>query len=339
MVNKMSQVTLKFISEKSGVSTTIVSKILNNKEVRVSKEKRELVLEIAKKYNYIPNMIAASLVTKKSKMIGLLIPDISNTFFSDIAKNIESTLSKEGYNLIFCNTNDSFELQEKYANLLLSRGVDALIFCLAMGTRERSHFIERFIEHDIPLIAFDRFTESPKYSSVTIDNKKGILAGVEYLIKSGHKKIGCIPGPKFSTSSNIRLSGYKEALESHNIKFDEEKVSYGDYRFEGGYEACKKLLETDITSIIVFNDLMAYGAYKAINDAGLRIPEDISVIGFDDLMFSEMLSVPLTTIAQNTKEISDNIARLALEAIENNDEKKHILITPRLVVRNSVKNI
>lgn len=335
----MSQVTLKFISEKSGVSTTIVSKILNNKEVRVSKEKRELVIEIARKYNYVPNLIAASLVTKKSKMIGLLIPDISNTFFSDIAKNIEAILSKEGYNLIFCNTNDSYELQEKYANLLLGRGVDALIFCLAMGTRERALFIERFIEHDIPLVAFDRFKESDKYSSVSIDNKLGIYEAVNYLYQKGHRKIGCIAGPKFSTSSNVRLEGFIESLERLNIDVDESLIAYGDYRFEGGYEACLKILEQDITSIMVFNDLMAYGAYKAISDKGLKVPEDISIVGFDNLMFSQMLSIPLTTVAQNTKELSASISTLVLESVENKDEKKHILIKPELIIRDSVKDI
>ncbi len=336
----MSQkVTLKFLSEKCGISTTIISKILNNKEVRVSQEKKDLIIELAKKYNYIPNLTAASLVTRKSKMIGLLLPDISNAFFSEIAKDIETNLSKEGYNLIFCNTNDSYELQERYANLLLGRGVDALIFCLTRGEADEVEFIERFIQHNIPLVGFDRFSVSECYSTVGTDNKKGVFVGTDYLIKNGHTKIGCIVGPRYSTSSINRLDGYKLALENANLSYNDELVTYGDYQFEGGYNACLELLKKDITAIIAFNDLMAYGAYKAIYDCGLNVPNDISVVGYDDLMFSQMLSVPLTSIAQNTKELSENVSRLVLDAINGIEHKKHILVAPNLHIRDSVKKI
>lgn len=333
------KVTLKFLSEKCGVSTTIISKLLNNKEVRVSKEKKALIFELAKKYNYIPDLTATSLVTKKSKMIGLLLPDISNGFFSDIAKNIEANLSKEGYNLIFCNTNDSHDLQEQYANLLLGRGVDALIFCLAMGTNGKANFIERFQQQNIPLIGFDRIDGSEDYSTVATDNEKGAYEAVEYLIKNGHTKIGCIVGPRYSTSSMNRLDGYKSALKDNGIEYNGEIVSFGEYRFEGGYNACMEILKKDVTAIMAFNDLMAYGAYKAIYDVGLNVPNDISVVGYDDLIFSQMLSVPLTTIAQNTKELSENVSRLVLAQVKGEEKINNILVAPNLIVRNSVKKI
>ena len=333
------KVTLKFLSEKCGVSTTIVSKILNNKEVRVSQEKKDLVLELAKKYNYVPDLVATSLVTKKSKMIGLLLPDISNGFFSEMAKNIEANLSKEGYNLIFCNTNDSYELQEKYANLLLGRGVDALIFCLAVGTNDKTSFIERFKQQNIPLIGFDRINGNEDYSTVATDNIKGAYDGVDFLIKNGHRRIGCIVGPKSSTSSVNRLNGYKAALKDNGLVYDYNIISYGDYRFDGGYKACLEILKNDVTAIIAFNDMMAYGAYKAIYDSGLNVPNDISVVGYDDLIFSQMLSVPLTTIAQNTKELSNNVSKLVLSAVKEEGTVENIIVAPNLIVRNSVKKI
>lgn len=336
----MSQkINLKFLSEKCGVSTTIVSKVLNNKEVRVSKEKKKKILEVARKYNYIPNLTAASLVTKKTKMIGLLLPDISNGFFSEIAKNIEAYLSEAGYNLIFCNTNDSYDLQEKYADLLLGRGVDGLIFCLAFGTIDKAKFINRFLKKNIPIVGFDRFCISDNYSTVATDNMLGAYEGVEYLIKNGHTRIGCIVGPKDSISSSNRLDGYKQALLDNDISFDDEIIVYGDYRFEGGYNACIELLKNNVTSIIAFNDLMAYGAYKAISDKNLRVPEDISIVGYDDLIFSQMLSIPLTTIAQNTKTLSKEVAGLILDAVSGGTNVKHILVSPSLIIRNSVKKI
>jgi LacI family transcriptional regulator len=333
------KVTLKFLSEKCGISTTIISKILNNKEVRVSQEKKDMIIELAKKYNYVPNLTAASLVTKKSKMIGLLLPDISNAFFSEIAKNIEANLSKEGYNLIFCNTNDSYELQETYANLLLGRGVDALIFCLARDVGDKPKFVDRFLQHNIPLVGFDRFNISDKYSTVETNNKKGVYEGTDYLIKNGHTKIGCIVGPVTSSSTLNRLEGFKIALSDNNLEFISDNVAYGDYQFEGGYKACLELLKKDITAIIAFNDLMAYGAYKAIYDSGLNVPDDISVVGYDDLMFSQMLSVPLTSIAQNTQELSLIVSNLVLDAIKGIETKSHVSVLPNLIIRNSVKKI
>jgi type I pullulanase len=288
-------VTLKFLSEKANLSTTTVSLILNGKNVRVSEAKKKRVLQLAKEYNYIPNSLAVGLVTKKTKTIGLIIPDISNIFFAEIAKNIEQEANLKGYSVILCNTNDKLSEEIKYANLLFSKGVDALVICPAIEAVDRFDYINKYIDARKGVIVFDRFFSGMLCSSVITDNLNGSIDAVKYLIKKGHTKIGCITGPLNSYSARLRIEGYRKALQDANIEINEDLIVAGDYKFESGYHQGLKIMEKDITAVFVCNDLMAYGFYHAAKKLGKKIPHDISIIGFDDLLFSSMLDVPLTS--------------------------------------------
>lgn len=334
------RVNLKFIADKAGLSQAAVSLILNNKEVRVSKEKRELVHKLAKEYNYKANSLARALATKKTNIIGLIVPDITNYFFAETALYIESKLKEHGYSLILCNTADHAVEEKKYIDLLLSYGVDGLLICISHESLFDETLIKRLEKLDIACVAFDRFTENLPFPYVSIDNVYGSKLATEYLIKNGHHKIGFIGGPQNVLSANKRLEGYKASLEEANIPFTNEYARIGNYQFDGGYSAGLSLLkETDVTAVFVANDMMAYGFYKAARELGRKIPEDISVIGFDDLLFSTTLDVPLTTMKQSTDELALNVCDILLKKLNKQKHPAKVILSPRLTVRNSVKKI
>lgn len=334
------RVNLKFIADKAGLSQAAVSLILNNKEGRVSKEKRELVHKLAKEYNYKANSLARALATKKTNIIGLIVPDITNYFFAETALYIESKLKEHGYSLILCNTADHAVEEKKYIDLLLSYGVDGLLICISHESLFDETLIKRLEKLDIACVAFDRFTENLPFPYVSIDNVHGSKLATEYLIKNGHHKIGFIGGPQNVLSANKRLEGYKASLEEANIPFTNEYARIGNYQFDGGYSAGLSLLkETDVTAVFVANDMMAYGFYKAARELGRKIPEDISVIGFDDLLFSTTLDVPLTTMKQSTDELALNVCDILLKKLNKQKHPAKVILSPRLTVRNSVKKI
>lgn len=331
------RVTLKWLSEQCGLSPTAVSLILNNKEVRVSGEKKKLVLELAKKHNYVPNSVAVGLVTKKTRIIGFLIPDVTNLFFAEIAKNVEQELGAKGYSIMLCNTNDSVKEENKYVDLLLSRGVDALIFCTANDSLSGNYIIDKFGENKIPCVAFDRYFSDMNCPVVATDDTLGAKLAVEHLIEMGHKKIGCITGPLISASAQRRFDGYRKALLDAGLEINQSRIEHGDYQFESGYQKGKLLLQKDITALFLSNDMMAYGFYKAAQEANMHIPADISITSFDDLLFSSMLSVPLTSVRQDTKQLSSKICEVVISRLKGEKQKDFFLYEPQLVKRQSVK--
>lgn len=332
------KITIKDIAEMCGVSVTTVSLVLNNKKVRTSVQTKQKILEIAQKYNYAPNSLAVGLVTHRTNTIALLVPDISNAFFSQIAKHLESNFGKHGYNLILCNTNDNAIEQEKYLQLMLNRGVDALVICVANDRSKTIEVLDDFAADNVPVIAFDRFFDNLKCPLVVTDNKKGAKDIVEYLISLGHKRIACISGSNARLYSE-RLDGYMQALSENGIAYDEKLVRSGDYRFESGYALTKELLKERPTAIFVCNDTMAYGAYKAIEENGMIIPNDISVVGFDDLMFSSLLSVPLTTVRQDIEGMCEKICELTLDALHGATVGGVYMLPATVVRRESAKKV
>lgn len=331
------RVTLKWLSKQCGLSPTAVSLILNDKAVRVSKEKKQLVLELAKKHNYIPNSNAVGLVTKKTKIVGFLIPDITNLFFAEIVKNVEQELGANDYSIILCNTNDSVKEENKYVNLLLSRGVDALIFCTANNSLSGKYIIDKFSENEIPCVAFDRYSPDMSCPVIATDDTLGAKMAVEHLLEMGHKKIGCITGPLTSGSAQRRFEGYRQAMLNAKLNVISEYIEYGDYQFESGYQKGKILLGRDISALFISNDMMAYGFYKAAQETKKNIPADISLTSFDDLLFSSMLSVPLTSVRQNTRQLSSKICEVVISQLERKIEKNTYLFEPQLIKRQSVK--
>lgn len=330
------KVTIKDIAEQSGVSVTTVSLILNNKEVRTSAETKRKVLETARRLNYIPNSLAKGLITKRTNTIGFIVPDISNMFFSQMAKSLENRLAKKGYSLFLCDTNDRDKEQAMYLQLMLSHGIDALVLCIANDSDASLAGLADFEENGIPVVAFDRFADSMKCPLVATDNEVSARAVVQHLIDCGHTDIACISGP-IGRNSSSRLNGYKSALADNGIRFRAELVAEGDYRYESGYRLAKQLLAYKPTAIFACNDMMAYGVYKAVGELGLRIPDDVSVVGFDDLMFSETLSVALTTVGQDIDAMCDKICSLVTEPSYESHVNERFMFAASPVYRDSVK--
>lgn len=334
------RINLKYIAEKAGLSPTAVSLILNGKAVRISREKREQVLKLAEQYNYKPNSLARALATKETKIIGLLVPDITNYFFAETALHIEKTLREHGYTMILCNTADHGEEERKYIDLLLSYGVDGLLICISHESLFDEALLQKLKQLDIACVAFDRFIEDLSFPYVSIDNVYGSHLAMRHLIENGHNKIGYIGGPSNVLSAIQRKQGYIESLHEARIPLNEMYMKTGNYQFESGYLAGKSLLEeSDITAVFVANDMMAYGFYKAARELGKRIPEDISVVGFDDLLFSSTLDVPLTSLKQSTDELAYNVCDILLKKLSGDKTPEHIILNPKLTIRNSVKKI
>lgn len=338
----MVRATIRDIAEKAGVSITTVSLVLNGKELRIASATKKKIIQIANELNYRPNKLAVGLITKKTNTIGFIVPDISNSFFGELAKGAENEATNSNYNIILSNTNDNPDKDLEYMNILLDRGVDGIIMVPSYTSAgENSKKCYQLMEQcQKPLVLVDRIKIGGKYTSLATDHEMGGYLATKHLIENGHQKIACITGPLGILNSRLRFLGYKKALEDHKIAFRPKYVEEGNYHVEDGEKLAINLFKQDITAIFAFNDLMAYGVYKAASRQGLRVPEDISVIGFDDLFYSGIMEVPLTTIHQPSYEMGEAAVRKIVEFLSNqNASNENVLYKPELIIRNSVKNM
>jgi len=331
-------VTIKDIAKLANVSITTVSRVINNKTEGVSEETRNRILQLVKELGYQPNAIARGLVTKKTKTVGLIIPDISNPFFPDIARGEEDSAHIYGYNVFLCNTDDNLEKESEYINALKEKYVDGIIF--TSSSIPKHEHITDLIKSGIPVVIMDRRIDSEDIYGVFLDNYEGGYIATKYLIDLGHKRIGCITGPLYISNAIERLEGYKRALVDNEIEVDNRLIFEGDYKINSGIIGAEKLLEHEVTAIFASNDLMAYGAYKAIRSYGYKIPDDISVVGFDDIQLSQILEPQLTTIRQPAYDMGLAAARMLIKLVEGKKLKKKIInFRPQLIIRQSTKNI
>ncbi|WP_028778028.1 LacI family DNA-binding transcriptional regulator [Shimazuella kribbensis] len=331
--------TIKDIAKMAGVSITSVSRVLNNKTEGISESTRQRVLKIIEQHNYRPNAIARSMITKNTKTIGLIIPDIRNPFFSDLARGIEDVASESKYSILLCNTDSTLGKIIDYLWLLKEKNVDGMIFACSDPTLNRE--VHTFVkQNNIPVVIVDRGLEDQMYSGVFIDNEKAAYMATKHLLELSHTRIGCISGPSFIKNSNERLEGYFKAHQEFGVPTDKSLIRVGEYVMEGGYQAAKELLEqTDVTALFAFNDLMAFGVYQAAEELGLKIPDDISVVGFDNLKYNLLLHPKLTTMEQPIYEIGEVATKLLLEQIEEgkSDQIKSVFLDTKLIVRESTK--
>lgn len=330
-------VTIYDVAKLAQVSVTTISKILNHKDYDISEETRQRVLDVIKEMNFTPNGLARSLVTKKTNVLGLLIPDISNQYFADMARGVEDGANRLGYNVMLCNTDENSNKQQEYLNILKGRCTDGLIIVPIAGSE--TVFSSDF-EMEKPFVVLDRVYEKSKgIYQVKFDNVSGGYLATKYLIEKGHDRIGLISGPSTDRTVKDRLKGYKKALKEYGLKYDKSIVYIGNYKYASGVDGAKYLLKTDITAIFALNDLMACGAYKAITSVGLKIPEDISVIGYDDVILSDILDPPLTTISQPKYEMGKVAATMLINQLKNVEQEYERCFEPELIERNSVRSL
>jgi len=335
------------VAEKADVSITTVSHVIN-KTRYVSKELTERVKKAMEELDYQPNSLARGLRSGKTRTIGLIIPDISNQYFAEISRKVEDNGFVHGYSVILCNSDDDYLKERNYLDVLIAKQVDGIVF---ISAGENSENLEKAQSSHIPTVVVDRDIKNINSDVVMVDNRRGGYIATEYLVSLGHRKIACITGPSLTNPSAERIEGYKQALSNGGIKINQNYIRVGDYRFTSGEKAMRELLmlEQPPTAVFTCNDMMALGAYRAINDIGLKIPDDISIIGFDNIPFSQAVYPNLTTIQQPIQKIAQLVIEMLIEKIklknrrsEERSEKpeyNRIYLDTELIIRNSCKEI
>jgi len=334
---------IKDLALKTGLSVTTVSRVLNGKSeaYRISKDTQTKVLDAAREFHYTPNRIARGLKLEKTETIGLIIPDISNPFFASIAKIIELESRRFGYSLILCDSQDDIATENELINLLTERKVDGMI--LAPVGLNGNH-IHDLLRKNIPVVVIDRYFPGTSIPYITTDNYNGAFIATEHLIAYGHRRIACIQGLKGITSSTERVNGYLDALKKHKVPIDKNLICGIDFGEENGYIQTQLLLnrKNPPTAIFALGNLISLGMLRAIYETGLTIPNDISVITFDEQPYSAFLRSPMTTIEQPREKIAKMAVNVLFKAIHSGngvDEQISLKIKPRLIVRDSVKNL
>jgi len=321
------------VAEKAQVSVTTVSHVINGTRF-VEPKTIERVKQAIVALGYRPNSLARSLRRGETRTIGLLIPDNSNPFFAEVARVVEDAGFKKGYSVILCNSDLSEEKEEAYLEVLLSKQIDGLILISSSNHPER---LQRLLDAGVPLVIVDREL-GLSVDKVLVDNEQGGYLAGQYLLQLGHRRIGCIAGPSEVNPSAGRLAGFKRALWEAGVELPDEAVVASDFRYDGGAQAMTTLLQQKLNLSAVFatNDTMAIGALTALRAAHLRVPNDISLIGFDNIPLSEAVIPSLTTIAQPIKEIGQLSVALLLERIKNSsNQPKTTLLSTVLVERQS----
>lgn len=330
--------TIKDIAEQAGVSISTVSLVLNGRNCRVSDATRELVLHTAARLHYRPNRLAVGLATRRTMTLGIILPDIGNLFFSELAKGISERAQAHGYSIMICNTEDDPEKDIKYARILSDSGVEGVVLCMSSCCDEQAQkeLSQELRSRGIPMVAVDRLPEGGNSCTVAIRYRKGGYLATRHLTGLGHRCIGCITGPLLGKNARERLDGYRDALCEADLPLDESLVFEGDYHRKSGACGAEALLRYGATAIFCSNDLMAYGAYETARQIGLHVPENLSVVGFDDILFSQMLEVPLTTIRQPALEMGRAAVMLLLQKIEDPDRPvEPCWFEPELMIRKS----
>ena len=334
--------TIEDIAKRSGFSVSTVSRVLNKKasKHRISDKTQQLILKVAEELKYRPNQLARSLRLKRTHTIGLVVPDISNPFFAYVTRSVQTSVYRIGYSLVVCDTDENLALEIEHTNLLLSKGVDGLII---MPVGQKCDHLRRVMKEGVPFVLVDRSFDDLDADAVIVDNYKGAYEAVEHLIFHGHRRIGIIQGLPNTSTSVRRLQGYKDALRKHGIPIVEDIIVGDSFRQENGYLETKVLLSMPDppTAIFATSDLITLGVLEAINEEGLRIPDDISLVVFDDVDFGPFLKCPLTTVAQPKEIMGELAVKILIERIRDSRRKegKRIVLKPTLVVRSSVKDI
>jgi LacI family transcriptional regulator len=332
-------VTIKDVAEKAQVSITTVSHVVNGTRY-VSDELKARVFTVMEQLNYHPNSLARSLRVGQTNTIGLISPDNSNPFFAEIARLIEDEGYNNGYSVILCNTDDDEAKEARYVDVLIAKQADGVIF---MSAGESIDCLQRLWDQNIPIVVTDREVPNALADMVLVDSQKGGYLVTRYLIELGHKRIACITGPTRATPSGQRVLGFDQAMAEAGLAVNPIYITNGDFRSQSGELAMNRLLalKTPPTAVFACNDLMAIGAIRAARNNGLRIPEDISIAGYDDISFSQAMHPALTTVSQPYSEITKIATDLLIQRIsehrQNNRAKefKRFLLDPKLVIRDS----
>ena len=326
------------VAKLAGVSQAMVSYTVNgNPNVTIPNETRERILDAMNELGYVPNALARSLRSGQTHTIGLILLDNTNPFIAELAHKIEDFAFEKGYSAILCNSNYITERESAYVEMLLAKQVDGVIL---IPTAETEEISQRLRESQTPFVIIGRDISGIRTETVIIDYQMGGYMATKHLIDLGHQKIGCITGP---LQYKLRLKGYQQAMSEAGLPNDPALVIQSDFRVAGGEAAAIKMLsqENRPTAIFACNDLTALGVVKAAHTLNIKIPEELSLIGFDDIPYVQAVSPPLTTISLPTADIVHVAMDMLFSQLdgksEKNDAEKYdqLVLQPELVIRES----
>ncbi len=327
--------TIKDVAAHAGVSVATVSAVINSNKY-VSPGLAQRVHESITALDYECNGLAQGLKKHTSHTIGLIISDITNPFFTSVVRGVEDVASARGYSLILGNTDEDLKKEMSYMRLLESKRADGLIVAVTLGNHA---YLRSWPTHRLPLVSIDRLPSELGIDAVLLDNVAGARQAVEHLITLGHERIGIVTGLPSITTTQERLTGYKQALEAHGIPLDPALIAEGNSRIDGGERGALQLLTQETTrptALFVTNGQMIIGALQAINQVGLHCPQDIALVGFDDFAWAAVMHPRLTTVRQPTYEIGQKAAQLLFERLEKRDAAPQVVrLQPRLIIRES----
>jgi len=327
--------TIKEVARLAGVSIKTVSRVVNG-AAYVSDETRRRVARAIERLGYRPNALARGLVTRRSRSIGLVIADIVNPFFPPLVRAVEDAAAARGYNVILCDTDEDAARERAVISVLLEKQVDGLILC---ASRVPGDYLRSLASDGIPLMLVNRVLAHPRAAAVVVDGAEGGRRATTHLLDLGHRRIAYLAGPAASFSHRGRLRGYRQALMTRRIAFDPNLVVGGIASMAAGREGMGALLSLrrPPTAVFAFDDLMAIGALEEIRRWGRRVPEDVAVVGFDDIDLAAFVDPPLTTVAQPKAEMGRLAANRLLDMIEASSPPARRIVTlvPELVIRRS----
>ena len=329
-----SRVTIRDVAAHVGVSYQTISRVINNSDC-VSPKTRAKVQAAIEELGYQPNRLARSLVTQKTRTIGLVVADITNPFFFEVARGVQDEALEQDYNVFVCNTDDNPKGERDILSLLASQEVDGVILSTASSSDEE---LLSFVKNYKPLVVINREINHPKTSLVNVDIFEGAKMAIEHLLGRGHTKIGILSHQGHDPVQVRRVKGYRQTLLAHGITPKEDWLVLTTPNLVGGYEATQELLKEhpEITAIFAYNDLMAIGALRGCHDMDVRVPEDCAIMGFDDIKFSAMTNPSLSTIRYNKYAIGQKAMSRLLEMLEEpNATFPPIHFNVNLVIRES----
>ena len=327
--------TITDVAREAGVSASTVSHVINETRF-VSDQVKQRVHAAMEALNYQPNVIARSLRTRETLTVGVVVSDVTNPFFTSIVRAIEDEVLKQGYNIILCDTDEKPEREQAYLRLLMGRRVDGLIVAPSSGNAD---LLRSAIESGLPVVLLDRSIPGLTADVVLSDNESGAFDAVSYLIGMGHRRIGIIAGRLEVSTGADRMAGYVRAIRTHGIPADESLIEVAKFKRDIAYDKTMKMLNRaePPTALFVCNNVMTAGTMAALKAAGKKVPEDISVIGFDDSEWAALMDPPLTVVAQPIVELGTRAAQTLMRRISRGRVKtpRAVVLKPELILRDS----
>lgn len=334
--NKKRMPTIRDVAQRAGVAPITVSRVMNNNGY-ISEATRARVEAAIQELNYVPNSLSRIFRSKQTGTIALLISDITNPFWTTLTRGVEDICNTHNINVILSNTDEKPEKLAQYVRVLLQKQIDGF---LLVPTGDDAHLVTMIQRRHVPVVLLDRTLPDVDAAIVRSDTEKGAYLGVQHLIRRGHQRIGMIAGPQTISTTHHRTQGYQRALQDAGIPVDENLQIYGDsYRDEAGYQITLALMEQQNrpTALFAFNNVLASGALRALYELGLAVPDDVSIVSFDDLPFNYALKPFMTVVAQSPYQLGQQAAQLLVDILQGHSEAQgHDIILPvELIVRES----